>query len=67
MANVSIRNVRKIFGSTEVLHSVSVEIEDGEREWSAVTTRVGQARLALLLEGPPQGQPGEGIAVGALA
>src|SRR6202035_3779809 len=30
MANVSIRGVRKTFGTTEVLHGVSVEIEDGE-------------------------------------
>jgi ABC-type sugar transport system ATPase subunit len=30
MANVSIRDVRKTFGTTEVLHGVSVEIEDGE-------------------------------------
>src|ERR1700742_5251125 len=30
MATVSIRNVRKSFGSTEVLHGVNVEIEDSE-------------------------------------
>src|SRR5258708_3542806 len=30
MATVSIRDVRKRYGSTEVLHGVSVEIEDGE-------------------------------------
>ena len=30
MATVSIRNVRKRFGTTEVLHGVSVEIDDGE-------------------------------------
>jgi multiple sugar transport system ATP-binding protein len=30
MANVSIRDVRKRFGQTEVLRGVSVEIEDGE-------------------------------------
>ena len=30
MATVSIRNVRTTFGSTEVLHGVSVGIEDGE-------------------------------------
>ena len=30
MASVAIRNVRKAFGSTEVLHGVSVDIQDGE-------------------------------------
>ena len=30
MAPVSVRNVRKAFGTTQVLHGVSVEIEDGE-------------------------------------
>jgi multiple sugar transport system ATP-binding protein len=30
MARVDIRNVRKAFGSTQVLHGVSVDIEDGQ-------------------------------------
>ena len=30
MATVDIRNVRKAFGSVEVLHGVSVDISDGE-------------------------------------
>jgi ABC-type sugar transport system ATPase subunit len=30
MANVSIRDVRKTFGTTEVLHGVSGDIDDGE-------------------------------------
>ena len=30
MANVAIRDVRKAYGSTEVIHGVSIDIPDGE-------------------------------------
>jgi ABC-type glycerol-3-phosphate transport system permease component len=30
MATVEIRDVRKAFGSTQILHGVSVDIEDGQ-------------------------------------
>ena len=30
MAEVSIANVRKVYGSTEVIHDLSVKVHDGE-------------------------------------
>ena len=30
MAEVSIANVRKVYGSTEVIHDLSVKVNDGE-------------------------------------
>ena len=30
MANLTLRNVRKSYGATEVLHGVDLQIEDGE-------------------------------------
>jgi multiple sugar transport system ATP-binding protein len=36
MAGVEIRNVRKAYGATQVIHGVSIDIRDGEFViWSA--------------------------------
>src|ERR1700741_4389352 len=51
MANVSIRNVRKSFGSTEVLHGVSVEIEDGEFVVLVGPSGCGKSTLLRMLAG----------------
>ena len=52
MANVSIRNVRKAFGSTEVLHGVSVEIEDGEFVILVGPSGCGKSTLLRMIAGP---------------
>ena len=51
MANVSIRNVRKSFGSTEVLHGVSVEIEDGEFVILVGPSGCGKSTLLRMIAG----------------
>jgi multiple sugar transport system ATP-binding protein len=51
MASVSIRNVRKAFGSTEVLHGVSVEIEDGEFVILVGLSGCGQSTLLRMIAG----------------
>src|SRR5579872_2757143 len=51
MANVSIRNVRKSFGSTEVLHGVSVEIKDGEFVILVGPSGCGKSTLLRMIAG----------------
>jgi multiple sugar transport system ATP-binding protein len=51
MANVSIRAVRKRFGSTEVLHGVSVEIEDGEFVILVGPSGCGKSTLLRMIAG----------------
>jgi len=51
MATVSIRNVRKAFGSTEVLHGVSVEIEDGEFVILVGPSGCGKSTLLRMIAG----------------
>jgi multiple sugar transport system ATP-binding protein len=51
MANVSIRNVRKRFGSTEVLHGVSVDIEDGEFVILVGPSGCGKSTLLRMIAG----------------
>ena len=51
MANVSIRDVRKSFGSTEVLHGVSVEIEDGEFVILVGPSGCGKSTLLRMIAG----------------
>src|ERR1700691_4099880 len=51
MANVSIRNVRKTFGSTEVLHGVSVEIDDGEFVILVGPSGCGKSTLLRMVAG----------------
>ena len=63
MATVSIRNVRKSFGSTEVLHGVSVEIEDGEFVILVGPSGCGKSTLLRMLAGLENISAGE-IAIG---
>jgi multiple sugar transport system ATP-binding protein len=51
MANVTITNVRKAFGSTEVLHGVSVEIEDGEFVILVGPSGCGKSTLLRMIAG----------------
>jgi multiple sugar transport system ATP-binding protein len=51
MANVSIRDVRKRFGQTEVLHGVSVEIEDGEFVILVGPSGCGKSTLLRMIAG----------------
>src|SRR6201995_828366 len=63
MANVSIRNVRKAFGSTEVLHGVSVEIEDGAFVILVGPSGCGKSTLLRMIAGLENITGGE-IAIG---
>ena len=51
MATVSIRDVRKRYGSTEVLHGVSVEIEDGEFVILVGPSGCGKSTLLRMIAG----------------
>ena len=51
MANVSIRDVRKRFGTTEVLHGVSVEIEDSEFVILVGPSGCGKSTLLRMIAG----------------
>jgi multiple sugar transport system ATP-binding protein len=63
MASVSIRNVRKRFGITEVLHGVSVEIEDGEFVILVGPSGCGKSTLLRMIAGLENISDGE-IAIG---
>ena len=63
MATVSIRNVRKRFGSTEVLHGVSVEIADGEFVILVGPSGCGKSTLLRMIAGLENISDGE-IAIG---
>src|SRR3569623_714294 len=63
MATVSIRNVRKSFGSTEVQHGVNVEIEDGEFVIRVGPSGCGKSTLLRLIAGLENISAGE-IAIG---
>jgi multiple sugar transport system ATP-binding protein len=63
MATVSIRNVRKRFGATEVLHGVSVEIEDGEFVILVGPSGCGKSTLLRMIAGLENISDGE-IAIG---
>ncbi len=63
MANVEIRNVRKAFGSTQVLHGVSVDIEDGEFVVLVGPSGCGKSTLLRMLAGLENITAGE-IAIG---
>jgi multiple sugar transport system ATP-binding protein len=63
MANVSIRDARKRYGSTEVLHGVSVEIEDGEFVILVGPSGCGKSTLLRMIAGLENITGGE-IAIG---
>src|SRR6185437_10092836 len=51
MATVTIANVRKAFGTTEVLHSVSVDIADGEFVILVGPSGCGKSTLLRMIAG----------------
>ncbi|HEY8289258.1 MAG TPA: sn-glycerol-3-phosphate ABC transporter ATP-binding protein UgpC, partial [Acetobacteraceae bacterium] len=63
MATVSIRDVRKRFGTTEVLHGVSVEISDGEFVILVGPSGCGKSTLLRMIAGLENISEGE-IAIG---
>jgi multiple sugar transport system ATP-binding protein len=63
MATVSIRNVRKRFGTTEVLHGVSVEIADGAFVILVGPSGCGKSTLLRMIAGLENISGGE-IAIG---
>ncbi len=63
MADVSIRNVRKTFGTTEVLHGVNVEIEDGGFVILVGPSGCGKSTLLRMIAGLENITSGE-IAIG---
>ncbi|MBS0220867.1 MAG: sn-glycerol-3-phosphate ABC transporter ATP-binding protein UgpC [Proteobacteria bacterium] len=63
MATVEIRNVRKAFGSFEVLHGVSVDIADGEFVVLVGPSGCGKSTLLRMLAGLENITSGE-IAIG---
>jgi multiple sugar transport system ATP-binding protein len=63
MATVSIRTVRKAFGSTEVLHGVNVEVEDGEFVILVGPSGCGKSTLLRMIAGLENITRGE-IAIG---
>ncbi|MBV9656007.1 MAG: sn-glycerol-3-phosphate ABC transporter ATP-binding protein UgpC [Acetobacteraceae bacterium] len=64
MASVSLKQVRKTFGSTEVLHGVSVEIGDGEFVILVGPSGCGKSTLLRMIAGLENVTHGE-IAIGA--
>ncbi len=63
MATVDIREVRKTFGSTKVLHGVSVDIDDGEFVVLVGPSGCGKSTLLRMLAGLENITGGE-IAIG---
>ena len=63
MANVSIRGVRKAFGSTQVLHGVDVEVDDGEFVILVGPSGCGKSTLLRMIAGLENISRGE-IAIG---
>ncbi len=63
MANVSIREARKAFGSTQILHGVSIEIADGEFAVLVGPSGCGKSTLLRMLAGLEEIDGGE-IAIG---
>jgi multiple sugar transport system ATP-binding protein len=63
MASVSISNVRKAFGTTEILHGVSVDIEDGEFVILVGPSGCGKSTLLRMIAGLENVTSGD-IAIG---
>ena len=63
MATVSVRSVRKAFGSVEVLHGVDVEVEDGEFVILVGPSGCGKSTLLRMIAGLENVTRGE-IAIG---
>src|SRR6266851_2381129 len=63
MATVSIRAVRKAFGTTQILHGVDVEVEDGEFVILVGPSGCGKSTLLRMIAGLENITRGE-IAIG---
>ena len=63
MAEVSIRDVRKAFGSTQILHGVNVEVSDGEFVILVGPSGCGKSTLLRMIAGLENITRGE-IAIG---
>ena len=63
MATVSVRAVRKAFGSTEILHGVDVEVEDGQFVILVGPSGCGKSTLLRMIAGLENITRGE-IAIG---
>ena len=63
MADVSIRNVEKAFGSTQILHGVSVDVDDGEFVILVGPSGCGKSTLLRMIAGLENVSRGE-IAIG---
>ena len=63
MATVSIRGARKAFGSTQILHGVSIEIADGEFTVLVGPSGCGKSTLLRMIAGLEEIDDGE-IAIG---
>ncbi len=59
MASVSIRGVRKAFGSTQILHGVSIEIADGEFTVLVGPSGCGKSTLLRMIAGLEEINDGE--------
>ena len=51
MAEVSIANVRKVYGSTEVIHDLSVKVNDGEFVVLVGPSGCGKSTLLRMVAG----------------
>ena len=65
MANVSIREVRKSFGSTEVIQGIDIEIGDGEFAVIVGPSGCGKSTLLRMIAGLEAVGSGD-IAIGGL-
>ena len=63
MATVSIRDVRKVFGTTRILHGVSIEIADGEFTVLVGPSGCGKSTLLRMIAGLEEITSGD-IAIG---
>jgi multiple sugar transport system ATP-binding protein len=63
MATVSIRDVKKAFGATQILHGVSIEIPDGEFTVLVGPSGCGKSTLLRMIAGLEEIDAGE-IAIG---
>ena len=63
MASVSIRSVTKAFGSTQILHGVSIEIDDGQFTVLVGPSGCGKSTLLRMIAGLEEIDGGE-VAIG---
>ena len=59
MANLALRNIRKVFGKTEVIHDVSIDIKDGEFVALVGPSGCGKSTLLRMIAGLEDPTSGE--------